>query len=203
MILDKDYILNLRKEFINNKILAGAMGKIVPVKMKKVINNGLRILFRLQREAYIGKFTFSGMPIHPYYSNILQKTDVLNGIAVYRKHVFEKFKFSESLGRYAYMEDCDLSKRVSKNYLLLYVPNAKSWHNVSKLNRDNIVRNRSIYIRNYSYLFFKNFYPENKLRFFGYIWSVIGLFAEAILARNINYLKGYCLGLKKYYFKVN
>jgi len=201
MRFEKLYIKKLVNNFQDNKDYAGGMGTLVKHGSNKIsLNKILRKVFLLQKEHSNGKFTFSGMPTHSYGTNNFHEVDVLDGTAVYRYEYIKDIKFDETLGAYAYMEDCDFSKRVSNKYKLFFNPECKRDHLISSKNRDKVVVNRAMYIRNYSYLFFKNFYPENKLRIFGYLWSVIGLFTEAILARNINYLKGYCLGLKRYYF---
>lgn len=199
--LRPDYIQNMTEIFKKEPKFAGGMCQIDGCGQKKInFNILLRKLFFLQREGDSGKFTFSGMPIHPYASNKFRSVNVLDGTAVYKRDVFLKYYFDENLGKYSYMEDCDLSWRISQDHELFFYPETMMFHNISKKNRLNIVENRAVYIRNYSYLFFKNFYSKNKFRIIGYIWSVTGLFVEAILARNINYLKGYYLGLKSFYF---
>lgn len=199
--LRPDYIQKMYEIFKKDPNFAGGMCQIDGCGQKKInFNILLRKFFLLQREGESGKFTFSGMPVHPYSSNKFTPVNVLDGTAVYKREVFLKYCFDENLGKYSYMEDCDLSWRISQDYKLFFYPETMMFHNISKKNRLNIVENRAVYIRNYSYLFFKNFYSKNKLRIFGYLWSVTGLFIEAILARNRNYLKGYCLGLRSFYF---
>ena len=202
MLLDPDYLKKLRQVFIDYPDCKGAMGAIDGTGSRKItFNRLLRNFFLLQREGTSGQFTFSGMPTHAYGAQKITAVAVLNGLAVYNRKLFLQFEFDEQLGRYAYMEDCDLSQRIARqNHLLLYVPAARSAHIRSTNDRSDLVANRALYLRNYSYLFFKNFYPDNKFRILGYFWTVLGLFTEALLARNRDYLHGYCRGLKLYYW---
>ena len=118
-----------------------------------------------------------------------------------RADVARKFLFDEFLGAYSYMEDADISKRISGNYKLFYNPLAVLDHRQSPHNRDALRKNRALYLRNYTYLFFKNFYPHNKLKIIGYWWSVIGLFVEAVVGRNKLAILGYWDGLSDAWYR--
>lgn len=202
VVLKSDYIFHLQKTLELNSQYAGGMGLINGTYKLFSINRFLRILFFMQRARASGHFTFSGMPTHPYGKPAFREVSVLCGCSCYRSHIAKKYLFDEKLGRYSYMEDCDLSKRVSRNHKLFYNPEAQLDHLHSPLARDSIPQNRAVFIRNYSYLFFKNFYPENRLRILGYCWTVTGLFIEAlILIRSLDYLHGYAWGLRDYFWK--
>jgi len=54
-------------------------------------------------------------------------------------------------------------------------------------------------VHNYSYLFFKNVYPQNKIKIFAYCWSIIGLYVQALLYRQWDEIKGYTRGLQHFY----
>ena len=100
------------------------------------------------------------------------------------------------------MEDCDFSKRVSNQHKLFYNPFAKLVHKQSPLSREKLVDFRTMFSNYYTYLFFKNFYPEKKIRIVAYVWSMLGLFIEAMystaLECNTAYIRGYCRGIYKY-----
>jgi len=201
VILEKNYLQEINKTFETNPQYAGGMGDIknIPIQ-KKSFNTFLRKLFMLQRIYDCGKFTLSGMPRHTYGTKQFKNVEVLGGCLMsYRSWVFKKNVFDETLEKYSYMEDCDFSRRVSYEHPLFFNPNAKLQHLQSPISRDKIEANRAMFIKNYSYLFFKNFYPKNKLKIIAYWWSIIGLFTEAILYRNKAALKGYLKGLKRFY----
>ena len=127
---------------------------------------------------------------------MFKDVQVLGGCCMaYRSWVFKKHLFDEALERYAYMEDCDFSRRVSYDYPLFFNPEAKLRHLGSPVARDKVIDNRAMYIKNYRYLFFKNFYPKNKWKIVAYWWSIVGLFVQALVMWNMDYIKGYWKGL--------
>jgi len=201
VILGKNYLQEINKTFEQNPHYAGGMGDIQNIPHKtNSLNIFLRKLFMLQRIYANGKFTPSGMPQHTYGTSQFKNVEVLGGCLMsYRSWVFKKHLFDETLEKYSYMEDCDFSRRVSYEHPLFFNPNAKLQHLQSPLSRDKIEANRAMYVKNYSYLFFKNFYPKNKLKIIAYWWSIIGLFTEALVYRNKAALKGYYKGLKQFY----
>jgi glycosyltransferase involved in cell wall biosynthesis len=198
MLLAPDYLERMHEVFDAYSYYAGGMGTLSVSVPQKSFNGLLRRIFLLQRIYASGHFTPSGMPTHPYGRKDFLDVTVLNGCASYRTYVFKEYQCDESLGVYAYMEDCDLSKRVSSQYRLFFNPQAHLDHTISTHNRLDIVENRAVFIRNYTYLFFKNFYPERKIRICAYAWSILGLFLEALIARNKKYCVGYVRGLWRY-----
>lgn len=202
VILTPTYIASMNEMFANNSSYAGGMANVtnIPVPLKRNWFRAMRYFFLLQRDYASGNFTASGMPTHAYGLNEQKTVQVLGGCCMsYRRAIFSKHRFDEKLERYAFMEDCDFSRRVSYDAPLFYNPHARLEHHPSKANRDGIIDNRAMYIKNYSYLFFKNFYPRNRLKILAYAWSIAGLFVEAAITRNKDYLKGYCKGLKQFY----
>jgi GT2 family glycosyltransferase len=198
VILQKDYLAQMNRAFKLNPNYIGGMGSIINMPAKDInIYRFLRYLFLLSRDYSSGKFTLSGQPTHSYGQKKFQTVQTLGGCCMaYRKQVFKKHRFDENLKKYAYMEDCDFSYRVSQDAPLFYNPNAILKHMQSPLDRDGIIDNKAMYIRNYIYLFFKNIYPRNKLKIIPFYWSIIGLFVEAILIRNKDCIKGYIKGIK-------
>jgi GT2 family glycosyltransferase len=199
MSIPVDYIEKMQGYFLRDANFVGGMSGL-EVERPRFFNNVLRRLFLMQSIGIRGEFKFSGMPEHSYFSECFQRVRVLNGCAAYRMKILREFEFDEYLGKYSYMEDCDFSYRVSRVGNLFFNPNVVMIHRVSSFNRVCTELNRAIYIKNYSYIFFKNFFSENRLRVVAYAWSVIGLFMEAILARNWAYLRGYYKGLKAFIF---
>lgn len=205
-ILEPNYLQEMNAVFSAYPEYAGGMGTVsnTPPKQDNIFRfarNIVHSIFLLQSNYSSGKFKASGIPTHAYGTTDFKKVEVLGGCCMaFRSSALEKHKFDEALNGYAFMEDCDISRRVSYDAPLFYNPKARLLHLESPLARDRIVDNRAMYMKNYSYLFFKNFYPRNKLKVVAYGWSVIGLFVEAILMLKKDYIKGYCKGLKEYYF---
>lgn len=198
-ILNPDYLEKMNEIFINYPEYGGGMGYVTNLEPKKTgLGRIFRQIFLLQRDYSSGKFTASGMPTHTYGITKFRDIEVLGGCCMaYRSYVFFKNRFDENLRFYGAMEDCDFSKRVSQNCKLFYNPEAKLQHLQSPINRDRIEDLSAMYIKNYSYLFFKNFYPENRLRIFAYYWSIAGLLLEAKILKQEDKLYGYLKGLKE------
>lgn len=200
VILTSHYLASMRTVFEENHAYAGGMGTItnIPVPARLNWHRMLRYIFLLQRDYASGNFTLSGMPTHAYGTKKFKEVHVLGGCCMaYRSWVFKKYRFDEQLKRYGFMEDCDFSRRVSYEYPLFYNPAARLAHNPSASNRDGIIDNRAMYIKNYRYLFYKNVYPKNRFKIVAFWWSIAGLFIEALLTRNLLYLQGYWQGLQQ------
>lgn len=200
VILRSNYIRAMRDSFENNPSFAGGMGTItnIPVPAKRNWHRALRYVFFMQRDYASGNFTLSGMPTHAYGASLFKQVEVLGGCCMaYRSWVFKQYRFDERLKRYGFMEDCDFSRRVSYEYPLFYNPQAQLEHYPSTSNRDGIIDNRAMYIKHYRYLFYKNIYSKNRIAVAAMAWTILGLFVEAVLMRNKDYLKGYWKGLKE------
>ncbi len=200
VFLEATYVQEMLAVFGSCPNYAGGMGAVTNIPPKiGGWQRAVRTSFALQRDYASGNFTWSGMPTHAYGKEQFQEVEVLGGCNMaFRTHVLRKHRFDEKLVRYAFMEDCDMSYRVSREYPLFYNPKARLQHFNSPLARDKVIDNRAMVVKNYSYLFFKNFYPTNKLRVVGYAWSMTGLFVEAVLIRNKEYVKGYVKGLREF-----
>jgi GT2 family glycosyltransferase len=199
--LEPTYIERMNDVFAQYPDFAGGMGQVKNVSAPPTWKYRLfRTFFLLSRDYASGQFTWSGMPTHVFGTQHWQSVEVLSGCCMaYRKQVFARHLFDESLGGYAYMEDCDFSRRVSYDSQLFFNPTAQLSHFHSPVSRDAVVKYRAMLMHNYSYLFFKNFYPKNRLKIIAYMWSVCGLFLEALLIHRWDYLKGYCKGLRQFY----
>ncbi len=198
VILQSNYLAEMNKVFHEYPTYAGGMGSVTNIPKKR--NDAFRFLrrtFLLQRIYSSGNFTLSGQPTHSYGQKKFLTVEALGGCCMaYRAKVLKKHTFDEKLTRYAYMEDCDLSYRVSREAPLFYNPTAQMKHMQSPENRDKIIDIKAVYIRNYTYLFFKNFYPKNKLKIIPFCWSIFGLFFEALLFRRFDVIKGYIKGIR-------
>ena len=200
-ILEQNYIELMMQTFARSPNYIGGMGTIVVEgKKEHILLRIIRRVFLLQRMYADGNMTFSGMPTHCYGTNHFKQVHVLNGCGAYKKELFTNQLFDEQLTTYAYMEDMDFSYRAGRSGDLFFNPLARIHHIPSPEARDDIQTNRAMYIYNYSYLFFKLFYPHNKLRIIAYWWTIVGLFVYAIVLKKWQFCKGYWCGLKQFYF---
>lgn len=204
VILERKYLEKVLEIFESNAHYMGGMVNLKNIKKKPWYFYFFRRLFMLQSDNRSGKFTLSGFPAHSYIpsnlsiknkKNIIPVT-VLNGCAAYKKEVFADYLFDENLEDYGFMEDCDFSYRVSRKYKLFYYNQSLLEHFESRAGRSKQEILRRMYVRNYRYLFFKNFYKKNKLKIIFFYWSLLGLFLESFLRKRFWEIKSYKTGLK-------
>lgn len=196
--LELNYLQVMHDTFQKHPDYAGGMGTVT--NLKPYSFNAYRIFrmfFLLDRNHARGNFTLSGMPTHAYGNTQLQDVQVLGGCCMaFRGWALKQQQFDEKLRMYGYMEDCDISKRLSEMYKLFYQPEARLEHHESPLNRDRLKHNRAMFIANYSYLFFKNFYPHARWKIIFYYWTILGLLLEGILRMDMQVFAGYIIGLR-------
>jgi GT2 family glycosyltransferase len=201
VVLDCEYVSIMQRTFAEHAQFGGGMGAITNMPAQAPWHYRiLRTIFLLQRDHATGYFTQSGMPTHAYGTKKFKPVQVLGGCGMaFRRDLFKHDQFDEQLRGYAYLEDADFSYRVAQHVPLFFNPAAQLRHNNSPLSRDALIKNKAMFIRNYSYLFFKNIYPHHRLKIIAYCWSILGLFVEAICYRQWSAARGYVQGLKEYY----
>ena len=198
VILDEAYLQEMNAVFQKHSEYAGGMGTISNVQKGSFRYQLFRKLFLLPREGASGNFTWSGMPTHPYGTNTFKEVEVLGGCCMaFRKPVLEKHTFDEQFHGYAYMEDGDIARRISDEESLFFNPKAQLQHLESPVARDRVVDNSAMFVYNYRYLFFKNFYRKNRLKIVAHWWSLLGLFLEGIVLKDWQRVRGYWKGLRK------
>lgn len=199
--LTPEYIKNMNRAFAARPECVGGMGTVTNIgEYRSRFSMTFRKFFLLQRNNSSGSFTVSGMPTHAYGLTRFTTVQVLGGCCMaFRADALKEHLFDEKLRFYGYMEDCDISWRIGQKASLFYNPHAQLEHYNSPVSRDAVARNKAMYVANYSYLFFKNVYPKNKLKIIPYLWSIIGLFLEALILsmayKNKNYIVGYSKGI--------
>jgi len=205
-ILEPDYLQIMNKTFNENPDYMGGMGTIIGIPQlffRGKIINAFKRVFLLQHDYGNGKFQKSGFAKHPYGTGEFKEVEVLGGCGMaYRRDVLKHSNFDEHLDEertgYSYMEDADLSRRVSYRNKLFYNPKAKLEHRRVLGGRGNIRNKRKMYMVSHRYLFFKNFYIKNKLYIISHWWSIVGLIVNSFIFESKEARKGYLDGLKEF-----
>lgn len=206
--LDVNYLAEVKKTFADDTTYAiGAVGgKIVGksspsmrLKLEQFIFYVLRHIFGVVGTRN-GKFYPSGMPSHPHRSQPSGFIECLSGCCMaFRRGVFEKAKFDESLAHYGLMEDVDISKQtLDAGYKIYYQTSATLVHNESPMNRLKVQPWAEMSVVNYDYLFRKS-WARDPWRWLFYCWAMIGLFA--VNFHSLKGLKGTLNGMKKVFGK--
>lgn len=206
VILNKDYIKEIMHIFNNDleKKVGGVTGNIMENNeiqnrsFKRLIGskimNLLPTIFFLFKYSD-GKFQPSGWPTFVRSDKIAEIECLSGANMAFRREIFDELKFDENLHGYSFMEDDDISYRVSQKYQNVYTPFAKLIHNASPAARDkDYARMMMMMIENHYYLFKKNF-PQDFKHKFAFWWSVVGSFVEAIIGRNKEGMKGLMNGI--------
>lgn len=203
-ILSKDYLKNMVDAFTLYPEYAGGMGTIFNIGPKKYdVDRLIRTVFFLQKDYSSGYPQISGLPTHAYGKKIFKDVRVLGGCCMaYRACVLKDYMFCENLGPYAYMEDFDLSYTVSRKFKLFFNPKAHLIHNNSPSARENEVVNRARYMRNYFYLFFKNFFPYAPYKILFFLWAIIGLYVQALWHFKFDWVHGYTKGIAFFLWEI-
>jgi len=181
VVLDTDYIKQVMNVFTNDREgrIGGVMGDIINV------NRDLTSLASVMRRLFFwdhfgdGKFLPSGLPTYVHGHEKITQTEFLSGcMSAYRRKVMKEFAFDENLGRlsgYCYLEDADMSYRVSRKYTLIYTPLAKLEHHPSTKSRVDRCNVTKQLVFNHFYLFKKNM-PKRLSTVFSFYLSLFGYF---------------------------
>ena len=207
VVLDKDYVHNIIEIFENYGNVGCVCGDIVSDTLRST-RFSKSIKYPLVRKArnFIfniffltswgdGKFHPSGFPTHPIGKTDIMYIECVQGANMaFRREVLDKFKFDENLQGYCYMEDCDISYRVSREYRIVYTPYAKLIHNVSPTSRYSDYSKMKMAIQSHYYIFHKNF-PQKLYNRFAFWTSVFGMFVICFLGMRKEGIKGLYEGL--------
>jgi GT2 family glycosyltransferase len=198
VILEPTYLQHMHETFMRYPHYVAGMGTITNIAPKKIgLHRLFRKIFLLQHEHGSGNFTASGIPTHPYGTQQFREIEILGGCCMaFRTQILKKHQFDTALATYAYMEDADIACRVRQDGPIFFNPAARLQHLQSPTARDNMFTNRAMLMRNYRYLFAKNFAGTNPMYILAHWWSIIGLFLEALLLRQPEACKGYLHGLQ-------
>jgi GT2 family glycosyltransferase len=206
--LDRNYLAEVEKVFANDaKHEIGAVGGKISNKTPQTLRTRFEIaLFGVIRVVFgvvgtsNGKFYPSGMPSHPRKNQQSGYIECLSGCCMaFRREVFEKARFDETLAHYGLMEDVDISKQtLDAGYKIYYQTSATLVHNESPMNRLKVQQWAEMSVINYDYLFRKS-WARDKWRWLFYYWALIGLFVANF--HSLKGLTGTFNGVKKVFFK--
>ena len=119
-----------------------------------------------------------------------------SGAAVWRRELFDSFRFDEFFDGYSYLEDLDFSYGVSKHHTLAIVADARYWHYPSPSGRVSQYRFGKIEVRNRLYIVRKHrlSFPRCYLGVMIRLFMTLG---SAVKTRNMDDLRralGNCMG---------
>jgi GT2 family glycosyltransferase len=199
VILEPDYIGIVCDTFSEHREeqLGGITGKITNLRRdSSPWDRAFKGIFFLS-DFGKGQVKLSGFPSlrigdEPSYVEILSGCNM-----AYPREVFSQYLFDERLTGYSYMEDIDLSFRISRRYPLYYQPKARLEHHPSGYRTHDSRELRRMMIRNHRYLFKKN-QPQDLPHVLSHWISVLGVFLyNTLLQRDFNAARGMIEGLRE------
>jgi len=199
VILEPDYIGTACDTFSKHREeqLGGMTGKITNISRDpSPWDRAFKAMFFLS-DFGEGRVKLSGFPSlsigdEPSYVEILSGCNM-----AYPREVFSQFLFDERLTGYSYMEDIDLSFRVSRRYPLYYQPRAKLEHHPSAYRTYDQRELRRMMIQNHRYLFKKN-QPQDLPHLLCHWISILGVFLyNVLLQRDFMAATGVIEGLRE------
>jgi len=197
VVLDPKFIQVIYETFLkfDGQKIGGITGRITNISSEKnLIDNLFKKLFFLSGQGK-GRLKPSGFP-ELRTDDKLSFVEILSGgTTAYIRDAFSRYSFDENLTGYSYMEDIDLSYRASKEFKLLYQPEATCKHFATTYKTANSRELRAMLARHHLYLFRKNL-PKDLLHIFAFVMSLIGLLLyNGILAKDIKACIGIAEGL--------
>jgi GT2 family glycosyltransferase len=205
--LEPDYIEKLIDVFLSDyhHQIGGVSGKIIeqynepnPSLIGKIRRTGRKIIGRLfflpvEKD---GCFQPAGFPTSPPFDtrDIMQVQCLYGANMAFRREVLKKYKFDEALEGYCFMEDDDIAYRISREYINIYTPHARLRHFESPVSRDRDFARKKMLVKNYHYLFRKNF-PHSFSRTMVFWWSILGLIITDIIVINPEGVMGLLAGI--------
>jgi len=179
VVLDEDYIKEVVNVFMNDQEgkIGGVMGNIRNLQIDTSSLTAIVKCLSFLDHFGDGKFLPSGLPTYVHGQKGAMQTEFLSGcMSAYRRKVLNEFAFDEKLGKlsgYCYLEDVDMSYRVSRKYVLWYTPLAKLEHHPS-MNQKSFYQIAKQHVVNHSYLFKKNM-PKTLSTMFAFFMSLLGI----------------------------
>lgn len=210
IILEPNYLATTLATFDkSNNSVAVVYGRIIdsPLspntlfsKIHTSIGNIQNRIFYLAR-AGNGKFLPSGFPTFIFDRERARETEYMpGGLTAYRSEIIKRFRFDEHLTKYSFMEDDDIGYRLSRQYKILYLPEARCQHLHASMNRLSPFEASKMLLINHHYLFRKNF-PHTIRNRYAHILSLIGYPLEQLWNLNLRKFFGSLYGIWSIIFK--
>jgi len=187
-VLDPEYFRRLLPVF-DSPDVGGASGHVIePTRKVSALKRVFFRFFYIWSFRQIREETFLRPGIGPKRSNILP------GVGIYRREVFDSFLFDENLTGPCSGEDVEFSYRVGKIWKLMIEPSAKVYHYPSPSERLSTRRNFANKVTFYYYHFHKNI-DKTLLAWIAYIWLNIGFVLHSLTTMRGSAVWGVCDGL--------
>lgn len=196
LILNDDFIYEVKKTFENNIHIVGMCGKQINSSYSK---------FRVSIFEFFNKGPYKDVRKrinsgHDNYPDIVKVDIISGGITAYKRSIFEVYKFDENLVKYCLGEDVDFSYRVSRNNIIVINKNLRAIHNHSIKGRYNSFIDYESRVCFYKYFYKKNL-TQTLVNYLFTNWAILGIGLDAIRYsiknKDRNSIRGVVSGISK------
>lgn len=187
-ILAQDYFEHVLPIFHSTEIGAVTGMVVEPERRKNYLKN---FFFK---KFYIGPFRQKREELFMSETENQHDTNILPGVAVYRRTVFDQDEFDENLKGAAVGEDVEFSFRVGRKWRLVVQPKAKIYHYPASISRLDLRKAYTQKIRFYNYHYRKNI-DQGLYAAACYWWLNMGFFLHALTTGKIRSVLGVCEGI--------
>lgn len=182
VILDENYFESMARCFGQCDEIGGATGFLTNLERRSKVTTAIRRFFMQTGSARKGVMKRSGFAdfVAPDSAEGIHMTEILSGCnMLYRRRILDRYSFDEAFEGYSLMEDVEFSHRVSKQYRLVYVKDARLVHERSQMERIDLEKFFQMAVFNHYYIFKKNV-RESCLDWIFFWWSDLGLAVKCL-----------------------
>lgn len=169
IILDPHYIKNMQTMLLEQSCYAGGMGRICTYEQEySWLMKAVKRFFCLAYAPAKRVFTVSGSYAYPHTLTQASNVRVLDSSCMaFRRAIFAKHTFHESLNHDQELQALDFSYRMSCYAPLLYYPEASAWYADKQYQKQENIQYAS-------YLFFTYVRRRYSWRTIMHYWSLVG-----------------------------
>lgn len=202
-IPDKDFFRVIAEFFADHWTdnLGGVQGTVDEHKaMKDTLASFFRKAFMLSHLNGIGRMQKSGYPSFLQYSPEPSLVEVFNGCQMcFKREILLKDQFDINFREDWYGDDYELSYRISRQYALYQLPDARISHVSSSQTAEGLRKIWAMQVPNHRYVFNK-FFAGRKgyLAYYSisFVGDMLSAFSQTIRHRSVSPIAGWWLGVK-------
>lgn len=199
VVLERDYYLEVIRAFSDPEVsgVTGIITNYHPVSSLWTIIN--RVFFLSMVSTRKGCMRRSGFPCFLVRAEKTTDIGVMSGSNMsYRTDVFAHYHFDERLRGYSYLEDADLSYRISLDHRLVLNPRCRLVHNSTEKGVNESYHQVKL---SYHRHVFKKHFSSNPLNYIPYCLAVMAILADAatrsLYSGNKSFIRAALRGLSK------
>lgn len=199
VVLDDDYYLEMMKSFSDHRVsgVTGVISNYRPTPLLwTIIQKAFFLTTHSMKKGFMRR---SGFPCFLIKADKVTEVEVMSGSNMnYRREVLLHHRFDDRLKGYSFLEDADLSYRISHEHSLVLNPRCILVHNTTVKGVDD--RYYQIKLSYHRYIFQKHF-SKNPINYIPYALAVIAILADtattSLVSKDKRYIRAALRGLSR------